>query len=219
MTRLTRADELAIIVIPYAVWGATGRAGSPTTALPPRPAPGAGGASPTRAHLPRAAGGAGRSRELPGGVETRPDPPRRYQALFLAACLTRYQGWDVGRRSSPMFVHGGFFAQTLSPKRAPIPRRTPPRTQPDERQRCGDPPYRQAVPLSLSGRIWRGAAKLLPGGSEEKASLLATPHWSRGWPEGRTAAHTPARAAAPTPRCPPPRKFNAIQTPRSLPAM
>ncbi len=111
----------------------------------------------------------------------------RSQALFRAACLTRYQGMELtGTEIEPdWFVDGGSFEEgSFAGARADPKTHRHLGPSPDERQRAA---RSRAVPDKRFHYRYQGmdlaqeAAKLLPGGTEEKALLLAT---AGNWVEG-----------------------------------
>ncbi|HTG33970.1 MAG TPA: hypothetical protein VLB76_13655 [Thermoanaerobaculia bacterium] len=130
------------------------------------------------------------ARSLSRGRDAARPAAERSQALFRAACLTRYQGLELlGTEIEPdWFVHGGFYEQDPFAEA-----RADPKTHrhlgpsPDERQRVA---RNHAIPdkrfhYRYGGMdLAREAAKLLPGGTEEKARLLAT---AGNWVEGMDA--------------------------------
>ena len=111
----------------------------------------------------------------------------RSQALFRAACLTRYQGMELtGTEIEPdWFVHGGSFEEgSFAEVRANPKTHRHLGPAPDERQRAA---RNRATPDKRFHYRYQGmdlaqeAAKLLPSGSEERARLLAT---AGNWVEG-----------------------------------
>ncbi|HEX4495614.1 MAG TPA: hypothetical protein VIE43_08110 [Thermoanaerobaculia bacterium] len=112
----------------------------------------------------------------------------RSQALFRAACLDRFQGMELlGTEVEPdWFLHGGSFEQDPFAKaRAEAKAHPHLGPTPDERQRVA---ANRTVPDKRFHYRYQGmtlaqeAAKLLPAGTEERASVLAT---AGNWVEGR----------------------------------
>jgi hypothetical protein len=130
------------------------------------------------------------ARSLSRGRDAARSVVERSQALFRAACLTRYQGLELlGTEIEPdWFVHGGFYEQDPFAEA-----RADPKTHrhlgpsPDEQQRVA---HNRAVPDKRFHYRYQGmdlarkAANLLPGATEERARLLAT---AGNWVEGMDA--------------------------------
>jgi hypothetical protein len=130
------------------------------------------------------------ARSLARGREASRPAAERSQALFRAACLTRYQGLELlGTENEPdWFVHGGSFEQNPFAEARVNPKTHPHLGPlPEEQQRAVQS---RAVPDKRFHYRYRGmdlaleAAKLLPSGTEERAGLLAT---AGNWVEGMDA--------------------------------
>lgn len=127
------------------------------------------------------------ARSLSQGRDAARPAAERSQALFRAACLTRYQGLELlGTEIEPdWFVHGGSFEEgSFAEDRANAKTHPHLGPSPDERQRVA---RNRAAPDKRFHYRYQGmdlaleAAKLLPAGTEERAGLLAT---AGNWVEG-----------------------------------
>ena len=128
------------------------------------------------------------SRSLEQGRDAARPAAERSQALFRAACLDRYQGMELrGTEVEPdWFLDRGSFDQgSFAEARADPKTHSHLGPTPDEKQRVA---RNRAVPDKRFHYRYQGmalaleAAKLLPAGREERASVLAT---AGNWVEGR----------------------------------